>query len=146
MHFTWCHRAIRLLSAAGVFLQVGCAALLTDIRDSDLPIEIDPASSMIARTKAFEANGKLYVSGSVERSFGPLSAVPSHIDVLLIDQAGEVLAGKEDRVGFHDGQPSRRRCRATFVVNFDIPTARQSASIHVVWCQSRGAGCLLKGA
>lgn len=146
MPSSWCQRAICLLGAAGIFVHVGCAGLLADPRNSDLPIEIDPATSMILRAGAFESNGKLYVSGSVERSFGPLSAMLSHIHVLLIDQSGEVFAGNDDLVGCHSGRSGRRVRRATFVVSFDIPTARQSALIRIVGCRSRGAGCLATGA
>lgn len=146
MPSSWCQRAICLLSAASIFVHVGCAGLLADPRNSDLPIEIDPAKLTIVRAGAFEANGKLYVAGSVEKSFGSLSAMPSHIHVLLIDQSGKIFAGKEDRVGSHSGRSGRRVRRSTFVVSFDIPTARQSALIRIVGCRGHGAGFFLTGA
>jgi len=105
---------------------------------SPLPVEIqDSTGGRIASTRAFEADGRLYVSGSMRKGMGISIPAPAHIDVRLVDASGKVISEKQDDIDPGHPQSSRGRSnRYSYTTSFPISEARKASKIVVEYDRS----------
>ena len=127
-------RTLRLLGAAAIFMQPGCAGTSLHKAHSQLPVEVAPGAPRLSSVRAFEADERLYVSGSVESGFMRRTPADAHVDISLVGHDGHVIARKRVQMSGRHHDASRNRGRAwrmTFVASFDIEVARRASAIRV---------------
>ncbi|MCK9588622.1 MAG: hypothetical protein WC076_03075 [Terrimicrobiaceae bacterium] len=100
---------------------------------SSLPIEtIDSTGGKVSGTHAYESSDRLYVSGSIQKSFGRHIPYAAHVDVQLIDTAGRIIAEKQDAIDpSHPRTASSRSGRISYVTSFPTGEARKATKIIV---------------
>lgn len=100
---------------------------------SPLPIEVfHAAHGEIASGRAFEAGGKLYVTGSMRKHAGRHIAPHAHVDIQLIAGNGRVIAERHDEIEpAHPRHEQARGGHYAYVASFPAAQARQAAKIRV---------------
>lgn len=103
--------------------------------DSAMPIEaIHSGSGDLISFKSHETSDRLYVSGHIKKSFGGHIPYAAHVDVLLIDTNGMVLAEKQDDIDPPSPRSARSRSgRISYVASFPLSEARQAAKIRIIY-------------
>ena len=119
-------------AAAGLLLLSGCALVNEVWPPGDLAIPIravEAEGGVISGPVASEVNGRLLVTGSVIRIFGPGFPAPSHVAVQLVDADGTVFAEKLDPLAAPRDGPQRDRY--SFAVSFPLVEATKADWIVV---------------
>lgn len=100
---------------------------------SSLPVEtIDSSGGEVSSARAYESSDRLYVSGHIQKSFGRHIPYAAHVDVQLLDNAGRVVAEKQDDIDPpHPKSGSGRSGQISYVASFPLSEARQAAKIFV---------------
>ena len=108
-----------------------CSTFKTEV--SPLPIEIiNSTGGKVVIPHAYQAFGRLYVSGSIEKSFGRHIPYTAHVDVRLIDAAGRVISEKVDSI-----EPASPRSasslsgRYSYVAIFPLNQVEQTKKIVI---------------
>ncbi|MFA7343086.1 MAG: hypothetical protein WC003_02165 [Terrimicrobiaceae bacterium] len=101
--------------------------------DSALPIEtIGSTGGEVSGTHAYESSDRLYVSGSIRKSFGRHIPYAAHVDVQLIDDAGRVIAEKQDDIDPpHPRTAGGQSGRISYVASFSTSEAWKATKIVV---------------
>lgn len=112
-----------------------CASIGSFFRttDSVLPVEtIDSSGGEVSGTHAYESSDRLYVSGSIQKSFGRHIPYAAHVDVQLIDTAGRIISEKQDDIDPpHPRTVGSRSGRISYVASFPSSEARKATKIVV---------------
>jgi len=109
----------------------GCSSFKTTA--SLLPIEmINSTGGKVVIPHAYQAFDRLYVSGSIEKSFGSHIPYAAHVDVRLIDAEGRVISEKTDSI-----EPAAPRSassisgRYSYVATFPLSQVQQATKIVI---------------
>lgn len=129
------------LCIAATTAVTGCSSIDTSGPSAltELRVIVLPAPSKLLTAHLTKTSKALYVSGSLRHGPGAPHAPQGHVNVVLVDSDGGMLAEAQDRV---DALHYRRSgspllAKHSFTVSFDIETARQAAEVHVHWHPER---------
>lgn len=127
--------AITACSSVGTFFRT---------KNSVLPVEtIDSSGGKLSPPHAYESFDRLYVSGSLQKSFGRHLPCAAHVDVQLIDNKGRMVAEKHDDIDpTHPFSAGNISGRTGFVTSFPASEARKAAKIVVRYHMDGHAGNL----
>lgn len=128
-----------IICAVAMLFLAGCASNeLFRQSYSTLPIKVlDSTGGEISRTRAFETATKLYVTGNMLKHAGYSLGVAAHIDIQLIDGAGNVIAEESDDIDpTHPLLSNGRSGRYSYVVSFPLEVAKNASLIQVAYHRS----------
>lgn len=123
-----------LIAIVGAFsLSANDASAWTVFPRASSPLVIESQGSTVGELKGFravESKDKLYVTGSIRKR--PGNTLLSHVDVLLVDGQGRVIAEVRERVSYrHPNTGNGKIGRSPFAASFPLAEARQAAKIVV---------------
>jgi hypothetical protein len=96
------------------------------------PADRSASPGKIASVRTFKTTDTLYVAGTLRRPAGHSIPQGAHIDIVLIDRAGRVIAAKQDRIApVHPRQERRRGGQYSFSIGFPLATGRDAERIRV---------------
>lgn len=121
------------LAAPLVFAACTTAGPFRRTTASTLPVETTGSTGgAISAVHVHETSDRLYVSGSIRKSFGRHIPSAAHVDVQLIDHTGRVIAERQDDIDpVHPKISGGMAGRSSFVAGFPADEARQAAKIVV---------------
>jgi hypothetical protein len=128
MNFGKTLRLTTLATAAAIL--AACAASQTATGKSPLPIEVvQSGSGHVLCFQARESGDRLYVTGRAKGHH-----IKAHVDVLILDANGKVLAERHDKIGAHQPLPGGgSRAHDTYVASFTLGEARNARKIRVIF-------------
>jgi hypothetical protein len=128
MNFGKTLRLTTLAAATAIF--AACATPQAATGKSPLPIEvIQSGHGHVLSFQARESGDRLYVTGRVKGHH-----IKAHVDVLLLDANGKVLAERHDKIGAHQPLPGGgSRAYDTYVASFTPGEARHARKIRVIF-------------
>jgi len=124
-----------LVSAAALAVLPACALFKSTTNQSSLPVEVVHANSgQIASTRTYESATRLFVAGSAGKGFGYSIHPAAHVDIQLLDAAGNVIAEQQDDIDpSHPQLTKARHGYSSYVASFPIAEARKAAKVRVIY-------------
>ena len=128
-------RILRYSKTAALLVALATLAACSSFQTtaSQLPIEIlNTTGGKVVIPNAYQAFDRLYVSGTIEKSFGRHIPYTAHVDVRLIDVEGRVISEKTDSIEAAEPRSARSVSgRHSYVATFPLSQVQQATKIVV---------------